>query len=95
MYIFYLLSFAGQIELYTHLDVMQRIVAHLQQMEFNICGVFLVDSQFMIESSKFISGVLSALSAMITLELPHINILSKVDLLTKHSRKQLERYKVL
>lgn len=82
----------GQIELYTHLDVMQRIVAHLHKMEFNICGVFLIDSQFMIEPSKFISGVLSALSAMVTLELPHINILSKVDLLTKHSRKQLERF---
>lgn len=74
---------------------MPRIVAHLQQMEFSICGVFLIDSQFMSEPSKFISGVLSALSAMITLELPHLNVLSKIDLLTKHTRKQLERYYLL
>lgn len=82
----------GQIELYTHLDVMPTIVSHLQQMDFNICSVFLIDSQFMIEPSKFVSGVMSALSAMVTLELPHLNILSKIDLLSKHTRKQLERF---
>ncbi|XP_015929939.1 GPN-loop GTPase 3 [Parasteatoda tepidariorum] len=82
----------GQIELYTHLDVMPKIVAHLQQLDFIVCGVFLIDSQFMIEPSKFISGLMSALSAMITLEIPHVNVLSKMDLLTKHTRKQIERY---
>ncbi|KFM83536.1 GPN-loop GTPase 3, partial [Stegodyphus mimosarum] len=46
----------------------------------------------MVEPSKFISGIMSALSAMVTLEIPHLNVLSKIDLLSKHSRKQLERY---
>ncbi|XP_054718107.1 GPN-loop GTPase 3-like [Uloborus diversus] len=82
----------GQIELYTHLDVMPKLVSHLHQMEFNICGVFLIDSQFLIEPSKFVSGVMSALSAMVTLEIPHLNVLSKIDLLSKHTRKQLERF---
>ncbi|KAG8186854.1 hypothetical protein JTE90_024100 [Oedothorax gibbosus] len=82
----------GQIELYTHLDVMPRLVAHLQQLEFQVCSVFLIDSQFMVEPSKFISGVMSALSAMVTLETPHLNVLSKMDLLSKHSRKQLDRF---
>lgn len=43
---------AGQIELYTHLPVMRQLVEHLQQWEFRVCGVFLVDSQFMVESFK-------------------------------------------
>ncbi len=46
------LVFAGQIELYTHLPVMRQLVEQLQQWEFRVCGVFLVDSQFMVESFK-------------------------------------------
>ncbi|KAJ7309774.1 hypothetical protein JRQ81_007841 [Phrynocephalus forsythii] len=60
----------GQIELYTHLPVMKQFVEQLQQWEFRVCGVFLVDSQFMVESFKFISGAMAALSAMISLEIP-------------------------
>lgn len=44
--------FTGQIELYTHLPVMKQLVEQLQQWEFRVCGVFLVDSQFMVESFK-------------------------------------------
>lgn len=45
-------GFPGQIELYTHLPVMRQLVERLQQWEFRVCGVFLVDSQFMVESFK-------------------------------------------
>ena len=42
--------------------------------------VYCLDSQFVQEMPKFIAGQLSALSAMVQLELPHINVLTKVDL---------------
>lgn len=47
---------AGQIELYTHLPVMKQLVEQLQQWEFRVCGVFLVDSQFMVETFKVMFG---------------------------------------
>lgn len=50
------LSFLGQIELYTHLPVMKQFVEKLQHWEFHVCGVFLVDSQFMVESFKVSYG---------------------------------------
>ncbi|CAK9820362.1 GPN-loop GTPase 3 [Anthophora plagiata] len=50
------------------------------------------DSQFMVDGSKFLSGTMAALSVMINLELPHINILSKMDLLSKNARKQLDKF---
>ena len=34
----------------------------------------------MVDKAKFFAGTLSAMSAMIMLELPHVNILSKMDL---------------
>jgi hypothetical protein len=89
---YFLFDCPGQIELYTHLPVMRQLVDTLQAWSFRVGGVFLIDSQFMVESSKFFSGVLTALSTMITLEIPHINVLSKVDLLSKDSRKAIDRY---
>lgn len=82
----------GQIELYTHLPVMKQLVDQLQQWEFRVCGVFLVDSQFMVESFKFLSGVLAALSAMVTLEIPQMNVMTKMDLLSKKAKKEIEKY---
>ncbi|CAG8604204.1 12036_t:CDS:2 [Funneliformis mosseae] len=82
----------GQIELYTHFPIMRRICDCLQRMHFRICGVYLLESQFIEDNSKFFAGVLSAMSAMISLEIPHINVLSKMDLLGKVKRRELERY---
>lgn len=50
-----------------------RFTRHLQ--------VYCLDSQFVAEMPKFVAGTLSALSAMVQLELPHINVLTKVDLI--------------
>ncbi|XP_076750533.1 GPN-loop GTPase 3 isoform X1 [Xylocopa sonorina] len=82
----------GQIELYTHMTVIRQLIRILQNLNFRICGVFLVDSQFMVDGSKFLSGTMAALSVMINLELPHINVLSKIDLLPKSARRQLDKY---
>ena len=45
---------------------------------FRVCGVFLIDSHFMVDGGKFISGAMAALSVMVNLEVPHVNVLSKV-----------------
>jgi len=82
----------GQIELYTHMNVMRRLVDQLQHWNFRICGIFVLDSHFMVDGGKFISGAMAALSAMVNLELPAVNVLSKVDLLSSSSRQQLDHY---
>lgn len=82
----------GQIELYTHLTAMKQLVKQLQDWNFNVCSVFLVDVQFMTDGAKFLSGTMAALSVMINLEVPHVNILSKMDLLSKSARKKLDRF---
>lgn len=43
------------------------------------------------DKSKFFAGVMSAMSAMVNLEIPHINVLSKMDLLPKMKATELER----
>ena len=82
----------GQIELYTHLPIMRQLTKTLESWDFRLCGVFLVDSQFLGESNKFISGVLSSLSCMINLEISHISVMTKLDLLPKSSKKKIEDF---
>jgi len=93
-----LIDCPGQIELYTHIPIMPRLIATLQQANIRPCAVYLLESQFMEDKNKFFSGVLSAMSCMINLEVPHVNLLSKMDLVKKGTggsgklRKDVERY---
>uniref|UniRef100_A0A915KCJ2 GPN-loop GTPase 3 n=1 Tax=Romanomermis culicivorax TaxID=13658 RepID=A0A915KCJ2_ROMCU len=82
----------GQIELYTHIPVMKTLVDALQSWNFRPCAVFLLDTQFMLESTKFFSGTLVALSAMVNLEIPHVNVLTKMDLLSKRNKDFVENF---
>jgi len=89
---YFLFDCPGQIELYTHIPVMRNLVNFLQNKDFRVCGVFLLDSHFLVDTAKYFSGSLAALSAMVTLEIPHINVMSKVDLLDKTARKNMKRF---
>ncbi|KAF9482463.1 hypothetical protein BDN70DRAFT_801376 [Pholiota conissans] len=80
----------GQIELYTHHPFLPTLVQHLTKMNVRVCAAYLIESQFMEDRYKFFSGVLSAMSAMVNLEVPWINIMSKMDLVTANSENEAE-----
>ncbi|RXK36719.1 cytoplasmic protein [Tremella mesenterica] len=71
----------GQVELWTNHESLKRIIGRLGQMEYKLAAVHLSDAHYITDASKFISAVLLAMRAMLQLELPHINVLSKIDLL--------------
>ena len=73
----------GQIELYSHIPVMRELTDTLKKWGISVCGVYLIDSMFLCDPTKFVSGVLCSLSAMVQMELPHINVLTKCDLVSK------------
>ena len=85
----------GQIELYTHVPIVPNLVRHLTKGSLNIsmCAAYLLESTFIVDRAKFFAGTLSAMSAMLLLELPHVNILSKMDLVKGQvARKELKRF---
>jgi len=84
----------GQIELYTHFPIMTKLENLLtRQLDIRLCATYLLESQFMEDKTKFFSGVMSAMSCMINLECPHINILSKMDLVKGgKSKRELSRF---
>jgi len=76
----------GQAELYTNHTSVRHIVDHIQRWGVRLCGVHLIDSYYCSVPSTYISAVLLSLSTMLHLELPHINVLSKIDLITKYGK---------
>jgi GTPase SAR1 family protein len=71
----------GQIELYTHCNIMPAIVQCLHRLNYRVCGVYLLDSQFILDTPKFFAGIMSATAAMLQLGIPHINVMTKTDML--------------
>ena len=71
----------GQIELYSHATVFRTFVDWMKGQGWSLCAVYCLDSQFVMETPKFIAGSLQAMAAMVQLELPHVNVLTKADLI--------------
>lgn len=82
----------GQIELYSHIPVLRAFVDQLKVWDFRVCAVYMLDSQFVSDVTKYISGCMASLSAMIQLEVPHINVLSKMDLCPLPVKKEIEKF---
>ncbi|KAE8668741.1 60S ribosomal protein L5-like [Hibiscus syriacus] len=72
----------GQIELFSHLHMLCNFVEQLKRENVNFFCVHLLDSQFITDVTNFVSGCMASLSAMVQLELPHVNIHTKIDLVT-------------
>ena len=80
---YFLFDCPGQLELYSHYDIMTSIIKKLQSRGFSLCSVFCLDCTFLQEQSKFISGNLLSLATMIQVSLPHLTVLTKCDLISK------------
>lgn len=90
-----IIDMPGQIELYTHVPILPSLVKNLSRgsLNMNLCAAYLLESTFVIDRAKFFAGTLSAMSAMLMLEVPHVNILSKMDLVKGSvAKKDLKRY---
>ncbi|KAK0612998.1 GPN-loop GTPase [Bombardia bombarda] len=91
-----IIDMPGQIELYTHIPILPTLVRFLTQpgaLDMRLCAAYLLEATFVIDRAKYFAGTLSAMSAMILLEVPHINILSKMDLVKGQVRnKDFKRF---
>ncbi|KAG5970312.1 hypothetical protein E4U55_001747, partial [Claviceps digitariae] len=91
-----IIDMPGQIELYTHIPILPTLVRYLCQpgsLDIRMAAVYLLEATFVVDRAKFFAGTLSAMSAMLMLEVPHINVLSKMDLVKDQvKKKDLKRF---
>ena len=76
-----LFDMPGQVELYTHHGAVRTVVQELMRQGHRLCAVHLVDAHHCSDPAKFISVLLVTLSTMVQLEMPQVNLLSKIDLI--------------
>lgn len=79
-----LFDLPGQVELSTNHESLRRIIEKLTKVGFRLAAVHLCDAHYVTDASKYISVLLLSLRTMLHLELPHINVLSKVDLISQY-----------
>jgi len=78
----------GQVELYTVDNSVKEVLERLLEKDYRLCAVHLVDSHYCSDPGKFISVCLTSLTTMLQVALPHVNLLSKVDLVEKYGKLQ-------
>uniref|UniRef100_A0A1A8I8Z5 GPN-loop GTPase 2 n=1 Tax=Nothobranchius kuhntae TaxID=321403 RepID=A0A1A8I8Z5_NOTKU len=83
---YFLFDCPGQVELYTHQHSVKNIFSQLSKWNFRLTAVHLVDSHYCADPAKFISVLCTSLSTMLHVELPHVNVLSKMDLIEQYGK---------
>lgn len=77
-------DFPGQAELYAHHTMVRNILAALDKADIRLCVAYLVDAHYANDPGKFISALLLTLNSMLHMELPTVNVLSKIDSIEKY-----------
>ncbi|KAI7900716.1 GPN-loop GTPase [Cokeromyces recurvatus] len=81
-----LFDFPGQVELFTHHSAVKDLLQALEKADYRLVAVNMVDAHYCTDPAKYISVLILALKMMIQLELPHVNVLSKVDLIESYGK---------
>ncbi|CAN6232045.1 unnamed protein product [Urochloa humidicola] len=80
-----LFDFPGQVELFfLHSNARSVINKLIKKLNLRLTAVHLIDAHLCCEPGKYVSALLLSLSTMLHLELPHINVLSKIDLIENY-----------
>lgn len=83
--VYLIFDLPGQVELYTHGNAVPRLLSKLVKiLDLRLVAVQLIDSHYCTEPSNFLSAALLGTTVMLKLELPTVNVLSKVDLLASY-----------
>ncbi|KAF7945968.1 uncharacterized protein EAE97_005006 [Botrytis byssoidea] len=74
----------GQVELYTHHSSLRNIFFKLQKLGYRLVVLHLSDSYCLTLPSLYISNLILSLRAMLQMDLPHLNVLTKMDKLASY-----------
>ncbi|KAK8934781.1 hypothetical protein KSP39_PZI014516 [Platanthera zijinensis] len=82
-----LFDFPGQVELFfLHPTAKNVIWKLIKELDIRLTAIHLVDAHLCCDPGKYVSALLLSLTTMLHLELPHINVLSKIDLIESYGK---------
>jgi GTPase SAR1 family protein len=88
----FIFDLPGQIELYINTNTVRQIIEKVtklitEETGTSPCILELFDCTYMHDINQFISLCMMSLSTMINMEMPHINLLNKVDVIKSAQHK--------
>ena len=85
---YFIFDCPGQVELYTHHQSLRNVIEWLTSkvIDIRVTAVHLVDSHYCSDASKFVSVLLTSLATMLHMNLPHVNVLSKMDIAEQYGK---------
>lgn len=87
---YFLFDSPGQTEIYCLSSSFKSIITHLTNskgVDMRLCAVNLIESNNLDDIPKYIFSVFSVLNSMVQLELPQINVISKIDLVSQFKKQ--------
>ncbi|VVB07546.1 unnamed protein product [Arabis nemorensis] len=82
-----LFDFPGQVELFFNHESTKKFLTKLtKSFDLRLTAVQLIDSHLCADPGNYVSALFLSLSTMLHMELPHVNVLSKIDLLGSYGK---------
>ncbi|GJY70243.1 GPN-loop GTPase QQT1, partial [Tanacetum coccineum] len=84
---YFLFDFPGQVELFfLHSNAKKVIMKLIKKLDLQLTMIHLIDSHLCSDPGKYVSALLLTLSTMLHMEVPHVNVLSKMDLIESYGK---------
>ncbi|XP_010493318.1 PREDICTED: GPN-loop GTPase 2 homolog [Camelina sativa] len=82
-----LFDFPGQVELFfIHNSTKNVLTKLIKSLNLRLTAVQLIDAHLCSDPGNYVSALLLSLSTMLHMELPHVNVLSKIDLIGSYGK---------
>ncbi|GKA29384.1 GPN-loop GTPase 2, partial [Tanacetum coccineum] len=92
---YFLFDFPGQVELFfLHSNAKKVIMKLIKKLDLQLTMIHLIDSHLCSDPGKYVSALLLTLSTMLHMEVPHVNVLSKMDLIESYGKLEPSRSRI-
>mmetsp|Transcript_5434 Transcript_5434/g.13760 ORF Transcript_5434/g.13760 Transcript_5434/m.13760 type:complete len:298 (-) Transcript_5434:1313-2206(-) len=87
---YFIFDLPGQVELFSIQPFLKTIITELtNKRHYRLTAVHLVDAHLCTDAPKYMSALTLSLTTMLHLEMPHVNVLSKMDLIESYGELPL------
>ena len=87
---YFIFDLPGQVEIYSNHSSLKNILQTLsKKLNLHLTALHLVDATYLYDKHRFLSSLMLSLTAIIGLEMPFINAVSKIDLLKTFGRPDM------
>lgn len=87
---YFIFDLPGQTELYTNHNALKEIICKLEkEHNFKMVAVNMIDASYLYDRYKFLSAMTLSLTSLIGIEIPFINLVTKMDLLAQMGRPDM------